>query len=123
MGLGAQHTDLCKKRLHTRHDTRRVGATNSLDHLAALEEEEGGHSGDTVVSGNLGELVHVDLVELDAGVLVAQLLDQRGDGLAGTAPGREEVDEDGLLGVGDLLLELVGAVEEKGWFISGGSWM
>lgn len=41
---------------------------------------------------------------------LAELLDLRGDGLAGTAPGGEEVDEHGLGGVDDLGLPVSLAV-------------
>lgn len=71
---------------------------------------EGRHSRDAVVGSDLSELVNVNLVELDAGVLVAELLEERRDGLAGTAPGGEEVDDDGAGGFGDLGLVVGGAV-------------
>jgi len=99
--------NLCKQLLDSSVDRRRVSTTDHLDLLAVLEEEESGHSGDLVLGGNLAELVNVDLVELDAGVLLAQLLDCGRNGLAGTAPLGEEVDEDGLLGVGNLGLEVL----------------
>lgn len=83
--------------LDTSHDSRRVGTTNSLNFLALLEEEEGGHSRDAVLSSDLGQLVDVDLEELDVLVLVAQVLDLGGDGLAGATPLGEEVDEDGVV--------------------------
>ena len=95
--------------LKTSLDTRGVGATDSLDDLAALVELESGHGGDTVFGGDAGELVDVDLDEADALVLVAQLLEDGRDGLAGTAPGGEVVDDDGALVVCDLGLEGVGA--------------
>lgn len=43
-------------------------------------------------------------------MLLAHLLNSGGDGLAGTAPLSEEVDEDGLGGVGNLGLEVLLAV-------------
>lgn len=103
-------TNLCKQLLDTSLDSRRVGATDHVDLLAVLEEEEGGHSRDLVVGSDLAELVNIHLVELDASVLLAHLLNSGGDGLAGTAPLSEEVDEDGLGGVGNLGLEVLLAV-------------
>lgn len=99
--------NLCEQLLDSGVDSRRVGATDHVDLLAVLEEEESGHSGDLVVGGNLAELVNIDLVELDAGVLLAQLLDGGGDGLAGTAPLGKEVDEDGLASADNLGLEVL----------------
>lgn len=92
-----------------------VGTADSevVAFLAILVEEEGGHGGDAVVSGNSGELVNVNLVELDGGDAVAQLLDDGRNGLAGTAPGGEEVDDDGLLAVHNELLPLLSAVERE----------
>jgi hypothetical protein len=63
---------------------------------------EGRHSRDAVGSSDLRELIDVDLVELDVGVGLAELLEGRGDGLAGTAPGGVEVDDDGAGDRGDL---------------------
>lgn len=105
--------NLCEQLLDSGVDSRGVGATDHLDPLAVLEEEESRHSGDLVVGGNLAELVNVDLVELDAGVLLAQLLDGGGDGLAGTAPLGEEVDEDGLARAGNLGLEVLLTIKQS----------
>lgn len=69
---------------------------------------ESGHGGDTVVSSDGGELVDVNLVEGDGGGGLAQLLDGGADSLAGTAPGGEEVNDDGAGGVGNLLGVLLG---------------
>lgn len=90
-------------------DTGRVSATDGLEELAALVELKSRHSGDTVVGSDFGELVDVDLEELNAGVLLAQLLEDGRDGLARTAPGGEVIDDDGALGLCDLGLECVGA--------------
>lgn len=94
-------------------DSRGVGATDGVDQLAVLVEEEGGHSRDTVVSGDVGEVVDVDLVELDVVVGLAELVDSGGDGLARTAPLSEEVDDDGLLGVGNEGLVLLSTANKQ----------
>lgn len=99
-----------KQLLDTSLNGGRVGTTDHLDLLAVLEEEEGGHSGNAVIGSDLAELVNINLVELDAGVLHGETLDLRGNGLAGTAPLGEEVDEDGLGGVDDLGLPFLLAV-------------
>jgi hypothetical protein len=88
----------------------RVRTDNIGDLLAVLEEHEGGHGTDTELGGNVGELIDVDLVELGLGVGLGELLNLGGDGLAGTAPRSKAVEDDGLLGVEDLLLELSLAV-------------
>lgn len=97
-------TNLCSNLLNTSHNSRGVGTTDSLDLLTTLEEKESRHGRDTVGSSDLRKLVDVDLEELDVGVLGAQLLDLGGDGLAGTAPLGEEVDQNGV--VLDGLVEL-----------------
>jgi hypothetical protein len=97
-----------KQSLKTSLDSRGVGTLNLLKTLALVVEVEGRHSRDTVLSSDVSKLVNVDLVEVNAGVGVAQLLEEGGDGLAGTAPCGEEVDDDGALGVCDLGLVLLG---------------
>jgi len=94
---------LLQKLGQTSLDTRGVGTTDSLNLLAVLEEEESGHSGDTVLGSDVSDLVDINLEELNVLVGDAELLDLRADGLARTAPGGEEIDENGLLGVLDLL--------------------
>lgn len=94
-------------------DSRGVGTTDDLDLLAVKEEEEGRHSGDAVLSGDIGEFIDVDLVELDVLVGLAELLNGGGDGLARTTPVGEEVDNNGLLGVGNLGLVVRGAAKPK----------
>lgn len=86
-----------------------VGTDDLSDALAVLVDVEGGHGADANLGGDVGQLVDVDLVEGDVGVLLAELLDLGGDGLAGTAPGGEEVDHgDALAGLlGELRLAVV----------------
>ena len=103
--------DLCGQFLHSSSDSRGHGTTDLVNILAILEEEKGGHSRDAVISSNIRNLLNIDLVELDIFVLSAQFLDQGSDGLAGTTPLSMEVDEDGFLGVVDLLLPLSSALD------------
>lgn len=79
----------------------------AVDHdlLAVLEEEKGGHGGDLVLLRGVGGLLDVDLdkgkVAWDA-VPLGELLVLGRDGLAGRAPGGEEVDDDVRVGGEDL---------------------
>lgn len=50
----------------------RVGTHNLLDLLAIGEDLEGRHGADAEVLSNVGDLVDVDLVEADVGVLVGE---------------------------------------------------
>lgn len=126
-------------------DRRGVGANNLLSLGAILEDHEGGHGADAELLAQVGDLVDVDLDEVDVGVLllvgpagraqtlayssckrdldgtrdgerVCFLLNELGsDGLAGTAPGGEAVEDgnllDGDLGVGRNGLAVDDAVE------------
>lgn len=65
-----------------------------------------------MIGSDLCKTVDVDLIELDVCVLGAQLLDGGSDGLAGAAPGGEEVDDDGVGGVCDFLIEVFLPVEQ-----------
>lgn len=105
----SQTPNLCKDSLETSLDGRGVGTLDLLDALALVVEVEGRHGRDTVGSSNLGEVINVDLVELDVAVGLAHLLDGGGDGLAGTAPGGVEVNDDGTGGFGDLGLVVLDA--------------
>jgi hypothetical protein len=113
----SQIPNLFKDSLDTSLDGSRVSTLNLLLALTTLVEVEGRHSRDAVGSSDLRELIDVDLVELDAGVGLAELLEGRGDGLAGTAPGGVEVDDDGAGGVGDLFLVLGDAVRSISWVV------
>ncbi|KAL9471909.1 hypothetical protein ACSS6W_009850 [Trichoderma asperelloides] len=98
-----------------------AAGVGALDHglavdgnlLALLEEEEGGHGGDAVAGGNLGDVVDVDLGKGEGvfgAVLVGERLVDGGDGLAGRAPVGVEVDGD--VGVcGEERVELLGGLD------------
>ena len=80
-----------------------VGTDDLADLLAVLEEHERGHGADTELLGDVGDLVDVNLVEVD---LVLELgrfgeLDEfGGDDLAWSAPGGEAVDHDEFVAAG-----------------------
>lgn len=122
-----QPSNLCSKLLDSSIDSRRVRTANSqfTEALAALEESKSRHRRDAEVGSDSTELVNVDLVELEGDVLVAELLDGGGDGLAGTTPRGEEVDDDAVVGFQDLPLELVGTVKEYKleWFFNSMVWI
>src|SRR5918994_5020180 len=74
--------------------------------LAVLEEDHRRDGHHPVLHGQALLLVDVDLHELDlAGALLRDLLEDRSDGVAGTAPLGPEVEYDGCLGLQDFLLE------------------
>jgi hypothetical protein len=102
-------SNLFKDSLKTSLNSRRVGTLNLGLALTTVVEVEGRHSGDTVGSSDLSELIDVDLVEAHVGVGLAELLQLRGDSLAGTAPDGVEVDDDGAGGVGDFGLVVLDA--------------
>jgi hypothetical protein len=66
-------------------------------------------------------LVDIDLDEFHVGVGFAELSDHRSDGLAGTAPGSEEVDDDGPGGDEGFEDDGAGSEDVSGVFIGMGS--
>src|SRR5262245_58427875 len=77
----------------------RPEADDLADRLATLDDEERRDAADPVLHRRLGVVVCVELAELDlARVLVCELLNDRRNHSARTAPGRPEVDQDRLVG-------------------------
>ena len=72
------------------------------------DQEKRTHRADADLLGDLGLLVDVDLVELDARDLLRELLEDRRDHAAGTAPGRPKVE------YGDLARAELQAGGERG---------
>lgn len=66
--------------------THRVRALAVAQPRAPAVEDEGGHRADVLRRGGVRAFVHVDLQEHRLGILERQLLEYRGDSLAGTAP-------------------------------------
>lgn len=81
-----------------------VGTNNGLNLFTILEEDEGRHGRNGVLSGDIGALINVDLVEVGTSVNTGKLLNDGADHLARAAPGGVEVDN-GKSGEGDFLLE------------------
>lgn len=81
-----------------------------LNAFSILKQEERRHSAHAQIRRRVGQVVDVDLVELDRGVLGGELGDLRGDGLARAAPGGEAVDDDGVFGVDDFFFKFGVAV-------------
>jgi len=75
----------------------RVGTDDLGDSVSVLEEQEGRHGSDAKFLGDVGDFIHVDLVEFGARELLAVLLDDGGDGLARAAPGGEAVNDNEVL--------------------------
>ena len=85
-----------------------VAADQFLGNLAVLEEQEPRDGDDAVFLRDVLLGVDVELPDLQlALVLLGQLIDGRRQGLAGTAPGGPEVDQDRYLGAEHLGLEVV----------------
>src|SRR4051812_32955307 len=75
-----------------------LGADHALLGLTVLEDDEGGDAHDIEAERQVRVLVDVDLDDADLAVLlVGDLLEDRGDHLARTAPFGPEVDQDGGL--------------------------
>src|SRR6185436_9324435 len=86
-------------------DDRRLGAgADAAAHfLAALEEHERRDREDAERGGRVLGLVDVALHDLDLALhLAGDLVDDRGEDLAGSAPGRMEIHEDGKRRLGHL---------------------
>src|SRR5215208_3611264 len=92
-------------------------ALDALGDLAVAEEQERRDRHDLVLRRRLDVLVGVELDDLELGPLTGDLLDDRADHAAWTAPGRPEVDQDGLVRLDDLCLEVgVGDLVDAGHF-------
>ena len=84
-----------------------VGEADDLfDHLAALEEQQGGNPTDVELEGGVRVLVDVQLADQDLAVVVAgQFVDRRRQPAAGAAPFRPEINENGFAPA-DCLIEV-----------------
>src|SRR4051812_19090189 len=90
-----------------------LGADHALHRLTVLEDDERGDAHDVEPPGDVRVVVDVQLGDLElAGLLVGDLVEDRGDHLARTAPLGPEVDEHRLARAGDLLVE--GGIGEGG---------
>src|SRR5215831_3157529 len=111
LGRGGRPGELGKLRLDLGPRHR---ADHLVNHLALLDEENGGDGPDAVARGQPRLLVHVDLGQRHASLRgLGQLLEHRGNGPTGTAPGRPEIDHPDALGGGQRLVErLLGEVDD-----------
>lgn len=75
-----------------------VRTPDPVHFLAVLQHHKGRHSSDLELLSHPPHLVHIDLEEPNVLVLLTELANLGGNGLAGTAPGRVEVNEDGAGG-------------------------
>lgn len=91
-----------------------VGTGELVHDFLALDEQEGGHTGDFVLGGQIFALVHVDLDDEHLlGVLVLEFLQLGGNHLAGAAPGGEKVHHDELVAGGFQLAVEVSLQTER----------
>jgi hypothetical protein len=75
-----------------------ISTNNTVNLFAILEYHKGGHGVHAQLLGYSLQLVDIDLDEPNVLVLLAELADNGGNGLAGTTPRSEEVDDDGAGG-------------------------
>lgn len=59
-----------------------ISAANRVDFDSVLQEQKGGHSGDTILLGDILSLIHIDFGEDDVLVLLAECFVTRCDGVA-----------------------------------------
>lgn len=98
------------KRLDRSLELANVGTNNGLDLLTVLEKEKGGHGRDTVLLGDIGALVDVDLDEVGGGGGLSELLENGRDHLAGATPGGVKVN-DSETGEGNLGVEILESLD------------
>lgn len=75
-----------------------VRTPDPVHFLSILQHDKGGHGSDVELLSHTPHLIHIDLQESHILVLLAELADLGGNGLAGATPGRVEVDENGTGG-------------------------
>ena len=91
--------DLSRNALNPLLQLLHIPAHNALlQGLSILKQHERRHRAHLQLLRHGAHLVHVHLNEAHVGVRFAEFADDRRNGLAGTAPGCEEVDDDGAGG-------------------------
>lgn len=75
-----------------------VRTPDPVHFLTVLQHDEGGHSTDVELLSQSPHLIHIDLEEPDFLILLTELADLGGNGLARAAPSRVEVNKDGAGG-------------------------
>lgn len=104
---------LCQNRLNLCLKFLHVTANNAIHLLAVLENDKGGHSVHAQFPRNTLQLVHIHLDKTNVFVLLAHFADNGSDGLAGSTPGCEEVNDDGAGGSEGFEDDLAG--RRLGW--------
>lgn len=97
-------------------NSRRIRAHNLRHLLSILEQHDGRHSPHAQFLRHIRHSIDVHLVEFRLRVLLAELLDYGGDGLAGTAPGCPAVEDDGAGVAEDIFQEVWFTVVCQLWF-------
>jgi hypothetical protein len=90
-------------------------AYNHIGHLALKEDHQGRDRLDTKLPGNLRLFINIYFSKLHfTGKFLGQLLDYRGNLLAGLAPFRPEIYQDRQFGATDFLHEVLGSKRHGG---------
>src|SRR5258706_329256 len=77
------------------------------DIVAALENEQRGNAADAVASGRAGVLVDVHLGDFHfAGIALRNFVDDGRQGLAGATPNGPKINQNGLVGLENFLIEV-----------------
>ena len=101
---------------YERTQPRLIRAAHRVDHLAAAEEEEGGHARDAELRRELAQPIDVDLDEEGrVSKLLSQRCKRRSDALARPAPHCGEVDDEQLVGRLDLRGRFGIELRLRGW--------
>lgn len=96
--LSALHRTACSRdnALNPLLQLLHITAHDSLvQRLAVLVEHKGGHGPDLMLLSYRTRLVDINLKELDAGICLTELSNDRSNGFAGSAPCGKEIDDDG----------------------------
>ena len=93
-----------------------AGADDLVLHFAVLEEQEERDRADIVFHCEVTRVVDIDLADFGlVAKLAGELIDDRSDHFAGSAPFGPEIDEDGYGGVDDFGIEICfGKIEGHG---------
>ena len=83
------------------------GADGLLHDFAFFHYHQRGNAHDTEAAGQLRLLIDVHLADFDVLSLFGDLVQDRCYHLAGPAPAGEEVQENGLFGIHNLLMEII----------------
>ena len=81
-------------------------AGSALGDLAVFVHNQSGDAEDLVLFGQGTLCIHIDLGDLQFGMVGGKLVNDGGELTAGTAPACEKVQQNGLIGMEHFLLEV-----------------